>query len=179
VGVRRGVEEVVHRHHLDLALLEPLARAIVVVLAVYGILRFQDLARRGSLVALRSLSYEASMFLLEILLGVVLPIALFAIPRVRTRAQGLAGGAFLVVLGFVVNRLNVSVTGMERAAGVTYFPSWAEIAISLALVAVGFAAFSLATKHLAIFPAARADARPVLPSWLGGPPSLQAADEKG
>ena len=48
-------------------------------------------------------------------------------------------GAFLAVLGFVMNRLNVSVTGMEGAAGVQYVPSWMEVTVSLGLVALGFA----------------------------------------
>ncbi len=92
------------------------------------------------------------MFLLEMGLGVLLPIALLAIPKVRTRQPGLVTGAFLVVLGFVTNRLNVSLTGMERAVGVHYFPSWMEVAVSLALVAAGFGLFGLAVRYLPIFP---------------------------
>jgi hypothetical protein len=81
---------------------------------------------------------------------------------VRTAPRGLVGGAWLAILGFVVNRLNVSITGMERAAGVTYLPTWIEVAISLALVALGFAAFGLAARLLPVFAAAPA----VAPGWL-------------
>jgi Ni/Fe-hydrogenase subunit HybB-like protein len=59
-------------------------------------------------------------------------------------------------MGFVMNRLNISVTGMERAAGVRYVPSWMEITVSLGLVALGFAAFALAVRYLPIFPEAAA-----------------------
>ncbi len=140
------------RRHLEMELLEPLGRTMVVVLSVYGILRLQDLARRGALTHLRHPGYEGSMFLLEMGLGVLLPIALLAFPKVRTRQPGLVTGAFLVVLGFVTNRLNVSLTGMERAVGVHYFPSWMEVAVSLALVAAGFGLFGLAVRYLPIFP---------------------------
>jgi hypothetical protein len=68
---------------------------------------------------------------------------------------------------FVVHRLNVSVTGMERASGVSYFPSWMEIAVSLGLVAAGFALFGLAVRYLPIFEEAGHPAREVeAPSWL-------------
>jgi Ni/Fe-hydrogenase subunit HybB-like protein len=84
-------------------------------------------------------------------LGVILPVALLLVPSVRSSQRGLVAGAYLTVLGFILNRLNVSITGMERAAGVTYFPSWVEIAVSLALVATGFALFGMAVRHLPVF----------------------------
>jgi Ni/Fe-hydrogenase subunit HybB-like protein len=163
-------------HHLEMDLLEPLGRAMVVVLSVYGILRLQDLARRGALAGLRRPDYEATMFLLETGLGVLLPVLLLAIPRIRGTYPGLVTGAFLVVLGFVMNRLNVSVTGMERANGVAYFPSWMEIALSLTLVAGGFAIFGLAVRYLPIFPEGAHRTQGVeAPAWLAIPSTPEFA----
>jgi Ni/Fe-hydrogenase subunit HybB-like protein len=152
--------------HLEMELLEPLGRALLVVLAVYGVLRLQDLVHRGTWRLALQPSYEGSMFLLEMALEIVLPILLLAVPAIRARQEGLTAAAFLVVLGFVTNRLNVSITGMERAAGVAYIPSWIELAISLSFVAVGFAAFGLAVRHLPVFSSGpgRALERP---AWLG------------
>jgi Ni/Fe-hydrogenase subunit HybB-like protein len=137
---------------LEMDLLEPLARAMVVVLAVYGLLRLLVLRRSGALAELLSPSYEGAMFLAEFGLGVVLPVVLLAFPRIRASPRGLVTGAFLAVLGFVMNRLNVSVTGLERAAGVRYLPSWMEVIVSLGLVGIGFALFALAARYLPIFP---------------------------
>jgi Ni/Fe-hydrogenase subunit HybB-like protein len=107
------------------------------------------------------------MFLLEMGLGVLLPIVLLAIPKVRAKQSGLVTGAFLAVLGFVMHRLNVSISGMERVAGVAYFPSWGELAVSLALVAAGFAIFSLAVQYLPIFHEVAYEPRAVeAPAWL-------------
>jgi Ni/Fe-hydrogenase subunit HybB-like protein len=92
------------------------------------------------------------MFMVEMGLGVVVPTLLLASRRVRSNERGLVAGAFLVVLGFVMNRLNVSVTGMERASGLHYFPSWMEIIVSLGLVALLFAVFALAVRYLPVFP---------------------------
>lgn len=141
--------------HLEMELLELLARVMVVVLAVYGLLRIQVLLRNGGIAELRHPGYEGWMFALELGLGTVLPVLLLAFARIRTSPKGLVIGAFLVVLGFVMNRLNVSVTGMEAAAGVRYVPSGMEILVSLGLVGLGFAAFSLAVRYLPIFPEKR------------------------
>jgi len=137
---------------LEMALLEPLGRGMVVALAVYGIIKLRTLARAGALSLVLQPGYENRMFLAEFGLGVVLPILLLAIPAVRCSERGLVTGALLAVLGFVVNRLNVSVTGLEGAAGVRYLPSWMEVSVSLGLVAAGFAAFALAVHYLPIFP---------------------------
>ena len=139
-------------HRLEMSLLEPLGRGMVVVLSIYGILRLQTIARAGALPLLLEPGYESRMVLAELALGVVLPVLWLAIPRVRASGQGLVAGALLAVLGFVVNRLNVSVTGLEGAAGVRYLPSWMEVAVSAGLVALGFAAFILAVRFLPIFP---------------------------
>jgi Ni/Fe-hydrogenase subunit HybB-like protein len=57
------------------------------------------------------------------------------------------------VLGFITNRLNVSITGMETSAGLHYVPRWTELAVTGAIIAAGFALFGAAAKYLPIFPA--------------------------
>jgi len=138
-------------HRLALNLLEPLSRAMVVVLSLYAILRLQILRKNGALSSLNPPGYEGTMFLIEVGLGVLLPVSLLLFSKVRTSERGLVIASFLVVLGFVMNRLNVSVTGMEGAAGVRYLPSWMEIVVSLGLVAIGMAVFTLAVRFLPIF----------------------------
>lgn len=138
--------------HLEMDLLEPLARGMVVALGVYGMLRLIALDRSGSLPRLVHPGYEESMFLLEFVLGVLIPVGLLLVRRLRTSPRWLVVASLSAVLGFVMNRLNVSVTGMERAAGVRYLPSWMELTVSLGIVALGFAAFGLAVRYLPIFP---------------------------
>ena len=68
------------------------------------------------------------------------------------------GCALMVVFGFVANRLNVSITGMEAGSGVSYIPKWTEVAITLAIVALGFAIFRVAAQYLPIFEEAKPQA---------------------
>jgi Ni/Fe-hydrogenase subunit HybB-like protein len=138
--------------HLEMDLLEPLARAMVVALFIYGLMRIQVIVRNGSIHELWALTYEGKMFLTEFILGVVLPVGLLAFKRIRENPTGLVVGAFLAVLGFVMNRLNVSITGMERGLGTRYSPSLMEYTFSISLVAIGMAVFAWAVRYLNIFP---------------------------
>jgi Ni/Fe-hydrogenase subunit HybB-like protein len=138
--------------HLELNLLARLGRVLLVLLIVYSVMRFEDLYHRGAFALLAHPGYEARLFLLEVVMGSLLPIGLLLFRRVRQSATGLYLAAVLVVLGFITNRLNVSITGMEASAGVHYFPRWTELAVTASIVGIGFAAFGLAVKYLPIFP---------------------------
>jgi Ni/Fe-hydrogenase subunit HybB-like protein len=140
---------------LEMDLLEPLARGMVVALGVYGLARVIVIVKSGAAAGLLHPGYEERMFLVEMVVGVVVPVGLLLVERVRTNPTGLVVASFCAVLGFVMNRLNVSVTGMEAAAGVAYVPSWMEVTVSLGLVALGFALFAVAVRHLPVFPEAR------------------------
>ena len=140
-----------HRH-LEMDLLEPLARGMVVMLGIYGLLRLQGIRRNHAFGSILDFGYEGQMFLLEFTLGVILPVALMSFRRLRTNPDWLVGSAFLAVLGFVMNRLNVSITGMEAASGTRYLPSGMEIIVSVGLVATGMAVFAFAVRNFSIFP---------------------------
>jgi len=137
---------------LELPILQELGRVLVVVLSVYGILRFEDLLHRGVLRLAFQPGYEMYLFWLEIALSLIAPLILLSQRKVRSTAGGLYVAAVLVVLGFITNRLNVSITGLESSAGMHYVPKWTEIAVTGAIIAAGFALFGMAAKYLPIFP---------------------------
>src|SRR5215813_5911729 len=149
---------------LELPILQELGRVLVVVLCVYGTLRLEDLIHRGVIPLMFQPGYEMWLFWLEIALSLIAPLLLLSQKKVRSTAQGLYLAAVLVVLGFITNRLNVSITGQESSAGMHYMPKWTEIAVSGAIIAVGFALFGLATKYLPIFPEEQAPhTKPAMP----------------
>ena len=142
----------VFRKSLELELLSQLGKIIVVTLGVYLVLRLQDLGGRGVLRLAFEPTYEGRMFLAEIVLGVIAPIILLTVPRIRTNELGLFVSALMVVLGFIMNRLNVSITGMEAASGTRYFPSWTELSVTAMIVGAGFVLFGLGVRYLTVFP---------------------------
>ena len=138
---------------IEMPLLAALGRAMAVVLGVYGILRLQDLWKRGALVHLREPSTETFLFVLEIVLGLLIPLSLLLIRRVREDREGLFAAAVLVITGFLLNRLNVSITGLEYSAHAHYFPKWTEVAVTLSMVGTMFLCFALAVRYLNVFEA--------------------------
>jgi c(7)-type cytochrome triheme protein len=152
-------------HRLDQRLLEGAARVAVVLLAVYALWKTEDLAGRGNLGLALRMSPESVMFWGEMGLGVFLPMLIFAVPSMRGKPRMLFLGAVLTVLGFVVNRLNVSITGLQGASGARYFPSAMELAVTAAFVAAGFAIFAWCAKNLNVFgehaPEVKRPSRPV------------------
>jgi Ni/Fe-hydrogenase subunit HybB-like protein len=136
---------------LEMPVLVDVSRALTVALSAYGVFRVVDLAHRGVLAETAGASREAAFFQLEFGLGVLLPLVLLLLPAVRRNVRRLYGAALLVVVGFVVNRLNVSLTGLEGAQGGHYVPAVAEVIVTLMLVAVGFGIFGLAVRFLPIF----------------------------
>jgi len=136
---------------LEQELLEGIARVIVVILAVVLVWRAIDLGDRGALHLVFQVTPESVMFWGEMGLGVVLPMFLFMSPRVRASQTGLFFAATLTLMGFIINRLNVSVTGLLRSSGVNYIPSLIEWSVTIGIVALGFALFGLAVKHLEVF----------------------------
>jgi Ni/Fe-hydrogenase subunit HybB-like protein len=59
----------------------------------------------------------------------------------------------MVVFSFIANRLNVGITGLEAGSGTHYIPKWSEVAVTLSLVAVGFAIFRVIGQHFPVFEA--------------------------
>lgn len=135
---------------LELPLISSMGRLLAVLLSVYLTMRFLDLLHRGAFPLLARPRPETYLFLLEIALFVA-PMFLLFRRKVYTNASALYGSAVMVLFGFISNRLNISVTGVEAASGTSYFPKWTEIAVTLFIVALGFAIFRFAVKYLPIF----------------------------
>ncbi len=143
---------------LEMPLIRSLGRTLLVVLSIYTVVRFEDLLNRGALSLSRKGGSESGLFLLETFLCSFAPIVLLLIPKVRETAGGLYLTSVLCLLGFVTNRLNIAITGMESASGQHYFPKWTEIAVTFAIVGAGFLIFALAVKYLPIFSSDHASA---------------------
>jgi len=136
---------------LEMPVLVDVGRALLVALGVYGAVRLLDLARLGVLAETVSASREAAFFQLEFGMGVLLPMVLLSLPAVRRNARRLYAAALLAVVGFVVNRLNVSITGLEGSQGGHYVPAVPEVIVTLMLVGIGFALFGLAVRYLPVY----------------------------
>jgi len=137
---------------LELPLLASIGRVLAVAMSVYLWIRFLDLLHRDAFGLLLRNRTETWLFLLEIALAAV-PTALLYQSRVRRNPAALYVCAVMVVFSFIANRLNVGITGLEAGSGTHYIPKWSEVAVTLSLVAVGFAIFRVIGQHFPIFEA--------------------------
>ncbi|MBK8420343.1 NrfD/PsrC family molybdoenzyme membrane anchor subunit [Candidatus Villigracilis saccharophilus] len=146
---------------LETHLLAKLARAIPIVLVIYGLLKFSELAVAGDLGYLFTSGAMSILFWAEILIGVVTPIVWFSIKENRESANGLLTGAIIVLGGMILNRFNVSWFAVKHPdpmfymptfmSNVKYFPTLPEVAVSFGIFAAGILAFGLAAKYLPVF----------------------------
>lgn len=153
VIVESSLSSKVFNRTLELDILSGLAKAEVFVLLGYFILKIADMGVRGSLSSAFNGSQEGNMFLVEMIVGVVLPFILLSMPNVRKSPSGLLISSLLVVIGLIINRMNVSIIGMLSGSHATYFPSWMEFAVTAAVIAGGLLAFRIAIKYFNVFSA--------------------------
>lgn len=139
------------KREIELHILSRLGKVTGAALAVYLVLKVEDVISMNLYPYVFALNFESMMYWAEIILGVVVPVILLAIPAVRLRKNGLFVSSLFVVFGFMLNRLNISLTALQHYSP-GYFPSWMEISVTLMIVALGFAAFWLAAKYLPVFP---------------------------
>lgn len=151
VIVESYISSFLFRKSLETRILVDLGQFMVVALMLHLVVRLQDLWSRVPFSAVFDGSVESWAFMIELGLF-ILPLVLILSFRNRMRPAVLFISGLSTVLAVLTNRLNVSLIGMARSAGFSYFPSWSEIWLSLYLVTGGFIVFILCAKYLPIFP---------------------------
>jgi Ni/Fe-hydrogenase subunit HybB-like protein len=149
------------RRGLETSLLAKLSRAIPFVLAIYALVRFGQLTIAGDLKYLFTSGLMSILFWVEILFGVIAPIILFSIPRVRLSERGLFIGAISILVGMILNRFDVSWFAVRHPDPLTYLPTFMgnvhyiptlpEVFLSIGIFSAGILAFGLAVKYLPVF----------------------------
>jgi Ni/Fe-hydrogenase subunit HybB-like protein len=160
---------------LELTVLVDLGGALLVALWVNALLRFEDYWHRGLLREILRPSYEAYFLWAELLMAFVIPITLLSFKKVRLSPNGLYWASVISLLGFITNRLNVSLIGFETYVGHHYVPKWTEFSVTLMIIAMGFFLFAVAVRYLPIFPKEELAALPRLepqPVGVEGVPAL-------
>ncbi len=137
---------------LDLSILSDVSQMIAPLLALWALFRAVDLITHGATPYLFIWREETLSFWLEIGLFVIAPLLLLTREKVRNHPQYLYWTCALVVMGFMTNRLNVSITGLQASAGIYYVPKWTEFAATLAVVTAAILAFRYAVIYLDILP---------------------------
>jgi Ni/Fe-hydrogenase subunit HybB-like protein len=146
------------KHNIDSGIISGLAKGCIITLVIYLVLKLYFLATGPGIGAAFAGTAEANMYLLEVIGGIILPLAILASTNKKPGSMnGLVLGHILVIAGTLLNRFNVSISGLygfQSQTGSSYSPSLIELLITLALVALGIFLFKLVAKYLNLFPEA-------------------------
>jgi Ni/Fe-hydrogenase subunit HybB-like protein len=143
------------RRPLENDLLASLGKPAAIVLAVYLAIRLGDLLLRGMMPRMVTLSFSSVLIWVELLVGVVVPLAILATRQGRENPRTRFRAALMVIFGVLLNRMNMAVFGFYEytaTLGVTYWPSIGEWTITLAIVTVGIAAYVAIVKLFPVLP---------------------------
>ncbi len=142
------------KHHIDKEIYYGLARGTLISLVIYLVIKLFFLFKDAGIGAIFDGSLEANMYIVEMAVGVVIPILILASRQNRTNLKSIFAVNILVIVGVLVNRLNVCVFSMQSytsSKGAAYFPSLMEFLITLGVVSLGVFLFKMAAKHLPLF----------------------------
>jgi Ni/Fe-hydrogenase subunit HybB-like protein len=132
-------------------LMASLSRYTAVLLGIYLALKLGDMVVRGTYAHLLEGTAQSNAFLVELLLGGIVPWLMLLSPRVRRSRRGLFAAACFIIGGVVLNRLNVFLVGYRAPhAQTSYFPSVGEIAVTAGLIAALMFLYRLLVTYLPI-----------------------------
>lgn len=135
----------------DMPMLTRLASIAGGILGLYLVLQILNLIISGSWRALFAGTWESWLFSFELLITAIIPVLIVAIPQTRRSPFALGTAALLAPAGLALNRLDVGIFGYFRDAGVVYFPSLAEWALSIGVVAAAGLVFLFLVENFAVF----------------------------
>ncbi len=131
-------------------LLAGLGRALCYALWICLVVRLADVMMRGQLAAAFS-SGKGLIFLIDVLVGLMVPALILSSARARESMTSLFTAATLAVVGLVFNRLSVALLGMTMPGKAGYFPSIGELVITIAMVSAVVLLFTLSAKIFPVF----------------------------
>jgi Ni/Fe-hydrogenase subunit HybB-like protein len=141
----------VFKHKPPMDILLGMARGSLIVGGLYLILKVWDLITGPGIGRAVNGSLTSNMYLLEMILGIILPLILLSMKNVRTQLNGIFTVNILVIMGTVLNRLNVGIISMAEyngRMGYDYFPSLMEFLVTMAMVAFAILGFKISVKYL-------------------------------
>ncbi len=149
-----SIEHVLATRYLRLKprvdLLGGLARFQIALIIVFLILRIGSLVFQGATDAALTFNWLSFSLWTELIVGFLVPLALFSIPDVRQNKWALFAASCLLAAGILLTRLNTAVFGMRVKHWESYFPSVGEFATTFGVLAAIVLVYGLTLRHLPI-----------------------------
>ena len=121
----------------EMPVLSRLGRMLGPLLGIYLAFKIGDMFIRETFTYFQDPGMESIMFLLELMIGVIIPMRIFFSAKALNSPGWLFTGSVMVVLGVVLNRLNVFLISYTPPFAVkSYFPSVGEISVTIGFIAI-------------------------------------------
>jgi len=135
----------------EMNILAPLTRITIFLLGIYMFLKLGDMFVRGTYVYLLDGNHQTNSFIVEMLLGVMVPWVMLLFEKVRNSRRGVFIAATLIVFGVVLNRVNVFIVGYKPPLTENgYFPAPGEIFVTLGFIATLMFVYRVAVTYLPV-----------------------------
>jgi Ni/Fe-hydrogenase subunit HybB-like protein len=145
----------------EIEVLSQLARMLGPLLGIYLAFKIGDIFIREAFIYFQEISLESVMFIIELLIGVIIPMCIFFSQKALRSPGWLFTGSIMVVLGIVINRINAYLISYTPLYAVkSYFPSIGEISVTLGLTAIAVLMYRIFVK---IFPVISIPDKSLLP----------------
>jgi octaheme c-type cytochrome (tetrathionate reductase family) len=149
----------------EMEILTPLAKFMPILMGVYLSVKIGDMIVRKTYVYLLDGTVQTNAFVVEVLVGVILPFVLLLFRRVRRSPGWLFFASTIFVVGILLNRINVFLVSYTPPYVIeSYFPALGEIFITIGLVASLMFTYRVC---VAIFPVLGSVPRPELWGPMG------------
>jgi Ni/Fe-hydrogenase subunit HybB-like protein len=140
----------------EMEVLTPLTRFTIFLLGAYLALKLFDMVNRKTYVYLLEGTVQSKAFIVEMLVGVIIPWLMLLNPRVRRSRRALFIACTLIVCGVAVNRVNVFLVGFQPPfAEKAYFPAVGELAVTAALISGLIFFYRVGVTYLPVISARR------------------------
>ena len=121
----------------EMDVLSKLARFVGPLLGVYLAFKISDMVIRETFIYLPDLSLQSIMFIIEIAVGVILPLIIFLDYKALKSPYWIFIASVLVIFGVFLNRFNNFIIAYSPPNATTsYFPSIGEISVTVGFIAI-------------------------------------------
>ncbi len=142
-----------YRREIETHLLQPMAKIMLGVLAVFMLVRFGDLIVRGALGHAMNPSREALFFWLETVCFAA-PFLIVGKPAARRNPARLFLAGCAIMLAGILLRINGFLIGYDTGLGVdngwNYFPSIAEMLVTIGMFALEVLGYIIITRRFPV-----------------------------
>ncbi|SMB92103.1 Ni/Fe-hydrogenase 2 integral membrane subunit HybB [Desulfonispora thiosulfatigenes DSM 11270] len=139
-----------YNHSIDLKSLQSLMRVSGYLMGGYLLIKIYDLIRYDGFSLLFAGSFESFMFILEMVIGIIIPIVLCFSTKNMTLSK-IKMFSVLTVAGIALNRFNVVITGMYKSLGTGYIPSIIEWTTTIGIFSGVILAYMFIVENFNIY----------------------------